>query len=552
MKKLAFFLALLLTLSCISPMIAEEVVEKLTPKYDEMVIPVGESLLTRYSSSTNAMKAAGVTYETDNTAVATVNDKGYVKGIAPGECMLTITSKHNTSVSASIPVRVISPLKRIELSVPAKTMAAGSTMQIAYELVPEHATTRDVTFASNKENVATVSADGLVTAHKRGEVRITASNEDSDVKTTLTLTVVQLPKTIEFGEEEYNVPVGKSKKLKATVKPNDANNKKITWASSDPSIAKVDANGTVKAVKPGDVTITATSQADPSVVGSVTLHSVLPAKSLHFNRTEYAIPMGETYQLEPVVLPEEATNKRVKYEVRNPNICSVDENGLITTLHGGRTAVVATTADGSGHTVTLQVRTVVPVEEVYFRLPGFRVAAGTHAFIQPMVKPAGATSESMYWSSDDPSVATVTTHNNRVRIEGKRWGKCTITGATSNGVSVTLDVHVGALWDALTVEKVRLQDGQLIATVHNASNLPMTSATLLVKDKNGEQVLPLTLNLAAGTMEEIVLPVAVSGKTVEATVAKWETSEGFDTNAGEHKSVYRLSRGHMNWGTNQK
>jgi len=252
------------------------------------------------------------------------------------------------------------------------------------------------------------------------------------------------------------------------------------------------------------------------------------------------------------VLPEEATNKRVKYEVRNPNICSVDENGLITTLHGGRTAVVATTADGSGHTVTLQVRTVVPVEEVYFRQPGFRVAAGTHAFIQPMVKPTGATSESMYWSSDDPSIATVTTHNNRVRIEGKQWGKCTITGATSNGISVTLDVNVGDLWDALTVEKVRLQDGQLMATLHNHSDMPMTSATLLVKDKNGEQALPLALNLAPGAMEEMALPVAVSGKTVEAAVAKWETSEGFYTNAGELRSAYHLSRGHMDWATNAK
>lgn len=420
-------------------------------------------------------------------------------------------------------------------------------MQISYELVPENATTRDVVFETNKKNVATVSANGLITALKRGEVKITASNADSGIKTSLTIKVVQQPESITFDEAEYNVPVGKKKKLKVTVEPADANNKKVTWASSDKSIASVDSTGAVKAIKPGDVTITATSQSDSSVVGSVTLHSVLPAKSLYFNRTEYAIPIGETLQLEPVVLPEEATNKRVKYEVRNPNICSVDENGLVTTLHGGRTAVVATTADGSNHSVTLHIRTVVPVEEVYFHQPGFRVQAGGHAFIQPMVKPTGATSESMYWSSDNPAIATVTTLGNRVRIEGKQWGSCTITGATSNGITVALDVHVGAPWHALTAKKLKVQDGQAVVTLHNASDMHMTGATLLVKDKNGEQAVPVALNLAPGETAEVSLPVSVSGKMADAAVAKWETNTGFITNAGVQKHDYRISRGHMAW-----
>ena len=121
-------LTLMMALCCL--IASADEVEKLTPKYEVMEIKVGESMLTRYSSSTNAMKKAGVTYETDDESIATVNSKGYVRGVAPGECTLTITSKHNTSVSATITVRVVVPMKKITAEIPTSSIGVGTPCRL--------------------------------------------------------------------------------------------------------------------------------------------------------------------------------------------------------------------------------------------------------------------------------------------------------------------------------------------------------------------------------------------------------------------------------------
>ena len=106
-------------------------------------------------------------------------------------------------------------------------------MQIDYSFVPENATGAKVVFSSNKEDIATVSDTGLIRAKKRGQFSITAKSEDGKVKTTLKLTAVQMPKAIDLSAKEYNVAVGKKVKLHAFVRPDDTDNKAVTWASSD-------------------------------------------------------------------------------------------------------------------------------------------------------------------------------------------------------------------------------------------------------------------------------------------------------------------------------
>ena len=64
---------------------------------------------------------------------------------------------------------------------------------------------------------------------------------------------------IELSESEKKLNVGKSFTITATVKPEDAFNRTVTWSSSDPSIATVDENGTVTAIAEGEAIITAES-----------------------------------------------------------------------------------------------------------------------------------------------------------------------------------------------------------------------------------------------------------------------------------------------------
>ena len=413
-------LSLMLVFGCL--MASADEVEKLTPKYEVMEIEVGEAMLTRYSSSTNAMKKAGVTYETDDKSIATVNSKGYVRGVAPGECTLTITSKHNTSVSATIKVRVVVPVKKITAELPSSAIGVGSSVQIEYGFVPENATNKSIRFSSNKPHLAEVSNTGLVTGVRKGEAVITVSDKSGEIKTTLKVQVVQMPESVSIKQKDVSLPVGKRTRLSATVAPAEASIKTVKWSSADESIAKVDGRGNVTAVSVGETTITAACTVDESICASIPVQCVLPVKSISLDVSAFTLNFGESAVVTPTVLPETATNRSVRYFVRNPRVCSVDENGLITTRGGGETVVNVMATDGSGVEASFTVRSIVQIEDASFLQKNARTSVGGHVFVKPSLYPSGTSAASMTWRSSDESVATVRIVGERVRVQGHKWG----------------------------------------------------------------------------------------------------------------------------------
>ena len=114
-----------------------------------------------------------------DTGIATIDESGRVKGLAPGVVTVTVTQK---DVSASVPLEVC--IRQVE-SIVIKSSASkpnklhvGKSMQLEATVYPTNATYRDVTWSSSDNAVATVDADGNVTALARGTVVITASTQD--------------------------------------------------------------------------------------------------------------------------------------------------------------------------------------------------------------------------------------------------------------------------------------------------------------------------------------------------------------------------------------
>ena len=157
--------------------------------------------------------------------------------------------------------RVIPKLVRasaIELSESEKTVFVGDTFTITATVKPEDAFNRTVTWSSSDPSIATVDENGTVTAIAKGEAIITAESDDG-VKAECKVTVEKKVAAIELSESEKTVFVGDTFTITATVKPEDAFNRTVTWSSSDPSIATVDENGTVTAIAEGEAIITAES-----------------------------------------------------------------------------------------------------------------------------------------------------------------------------------------------------------------------------------------------------------------------------------------------------
>lgn len=140
---------------------------------------------------------------------------------------------------------------------------------------------------------------------------------------------------------------GTSQKLAATMVPLDVTDP-VEWSSSNPAVARVDANGNVTAVKAGTTTITV-QVSGLSASCEVTVWQ--PVTSIDLNRLAFSVEAAEGRQLVPTVLPADATNKAVVWSSSNPAVASVNaQTGAVTAVAEGTCTITATAADGAGAT----------------------------------------------------------------------------------------------------------------------------------------------------------------------------------------------------------
>lgn len=148
----------------------------------------------------------------------------------------------------------------VSLSKTSAELIIGNTLQLTATVSPSNASDKTITWSSSSSTVASVSPTGLVTAIAEGSSNITASCGGKSATCKLTVKKPTVAVTsVELDKTEITLEPEETYTLKATVKPDNATDKTITWASSKPDIATVDNNGKVTSVKEGSTTITAKS-----------------------------------------------------------------------------------------------------------------------------------------------------------------------------------------------------------------------------------------------------------------------------------------------------
>lgn len=536
MKRVMALLLTLLTLLAIGCALAQTE-GSITPTVDPLMVPLGEFKKVRYNFSPAYLEKSGFVFESSNPEVATVNRSGQAKGISLGECTITITSARDESIKAALTVKVVKPVEKVRLNETKVKLKAGDTFQVTYTCLPENATEKTAVFESSNENVATVDENGVITAVKKGTSKISVISADGQARNTLQVTVVEMPTSVTFKQPEYTLAVGRGIKLKPKVAPSSANDRSVVWSSSDEGVATVDNSGNVKARGVGDVIISAACKADPSVVGTTVVHCVQPIKSIQFDVQEVRLTAGETAQLNPSFTPADATITAVEYIVANEQVCTVDQNGLVTAVGGGSTTVTLRSTENTRRKATVTVVVYVPVEGVIMDDKVVRVPLGEHVFATARMIPSDATYRGMVWRSSDPAVAMVTNQTNRPRIEGLKWGVCELTGTTmEGGFTTSVTVQVGVPYEAVQVES--RADG--LVTLRNNSNMHITGIALV--NENGESTGTVAVDLAAESTVQI--PVEITGPVA---VSAWETDTGYVNTKGNTIYSYRISKGLLEW-----
>lgn len=194
-------------------------------------------------------------------SIATVDDNGIITGIKGGDTIVVVSSADG-KMTAKCPVTVSQPLMAIQMNDIDLQTNGQNSATVNYTLVPADTTEDNMTLSVDDESVARLDGNRII-AVNNGETKITATC--GIVKTSAKVTVTTKVEQITLNKTEGILTVGNTHTIKATVFPEDATDKAVTWKSSDESIATVDAEGNVTAKGTGNVTITATSESDGDV-----------------------------------------------------------------------------------------------------------------------------------------------------------------------------------------------------------------------------------------------------------------------------------------------
>lgn len=196
---------------------------------------------------------------------------------------------------------------------------------------------------------------------------------------------------------------GETVSLTAEVLPDNVEDKTVTWVSSAPEVAQVDATGTVTGIENGSATITA-SCGGKSAFCTVTV-AAIDVESVTITPTSVELIEGETATLTAEVLPEDAEDKTVTWESLDESIATVDQTGKVTAVKPGKTKIMATCASkGATCDVTVSGK---PVESVTVDPAQASLKSGEQKQLTATVLPEDAEDKTVTWESSDESVATV-------------------------------------------------------------------------------------------------------------------------------------------------
>lgn len=252
-----------------------------------------------------AASKLNLTWSSSDEEVATVDETGLVTAVGAGEADITV-SVADTNISSTTHIKVVILPTGVEAPETLSLELNGeATKALGAKMTPEDATDVKLAYLSSDESVATVDESGNVTAVGVGECTITttivadttATAEDAGVdsemlvvpenaKAETKVTVGKAIESITLDSNEGVLTVGNTHTIKATVFPEDATDKAVTWKSSDESIATVDAEGNVTAKDTGNVTIMAVnSDGDVSSTYELTVNKAAAKPATNYSGT---------------------------------------------------------------------------------------------------------------------------------------------------------------------------------------------------------------------------------------------------------------------------
>ena len=374
----------------------------------------------------------------------------------------TIESSTEPTTTETTEVKVSS----IKLNATSKTLYNGKSTTLKATVFPINATNKRLTWKSSNTKVANVDKNGKVNDLKVGNAIITATSTDgSNVSAQCKIKVVQRVTKIKLNKSIINLSKkGKTAKLKATVLPNNAYNKSVTWKSNNTKVVTVDKNGKIKATtNKGTTYVNAIAKDGRKIRTRILVVVGKKVKKITLNKSSVTLNRGaknRTFQLMKAIKNKNATYKGVSWYSSNKNVATVNSNGKVTIKHRGKVVITVKAKDGSNKSAKCKftVKQLVTKLSYNNKKQVKEVYKNKTIKFAVTVVPSNANNKGLTYSSSNKKVATV---NSKGVVKGIKAGTVTITAKAKDGsrkvVKLTVKVKNPPISDntKLTIKQLK-------------------------------------------------------------------------------------------------
>lgn len=397
---------------------------------------------------------------------------------------------------------VIIEVTGVSLDESSVDMYVDDTLTLNETVSPVDATDSLVYWSSGNTAVATVDGSGSVTAIGAGNATITVTTVNGKTASCLVnvRTKVIPVSSVTLDKSSADLYVDDSVALTATVSPEDATEKTVTWVSSNTEVATVDGNGVVTAVGAGTAVITAAS-GDKAAAFAVTVTTrPVAVTSVTLDKTEAGLQEEDTLTLSATVLPADATDKSITWVSSDEGVATVSSTGIVTAKAAGTATITVTTSNDMTATCAVTVTakpepiTIIDATSVSLDQTSATLYVDDTVSLAAIVTPADATDKAVTWSTSDDKVATV---NESGIVTAVGAGNATITVTTVNGKTATFAVTVNTR--PVEVASVSLDKTALDLYVNDSASL---TAIVSPADATEKEVSWTTSNSSVVTVSD--------------------------------------------------